>query len=172
MVKKILFLALLIFLPLAAHAAQFTASLNGEQIAAGQSFTLELSLSGASARNDPDLSVLQRDFTIIGEGQTSNTSIINGTVSSSTGWELSLIPKHQGTLVIPPVAIETDQGVLRTQSLNLDDVAGQATPAAQTSSSVNLTAAAAVADPYKSQPVRYTVTILARANVTDLPWKI
>ena len=105
MVKRILLILTFCLLPAAARAAEFTATVDSNQVQAGQPFTLDLTLSGAQAKSDPDLSALKRDFIVAGEGKTSNTSIINGSVTSSVGWELSLIAKGQGRIVVPrPVA--------------------------------------------------------------------
>ena len=88
MVKKTLIttLILALFMPSLVWAAEFTASVNRSQVAVGESFTLKLELSGASAKSKPAVSGLKKYFDVTGRGQSSNTVIINGDVSSSTSW--------------------------------------------------------------------------------------
>jgi hypothetical protein len=186
MVKKsLVLLSLLALTPGAAFAAQFTASAESQRVEAGEPFLFDLTLSGAQAKAAPDTSALQRDFIIDSEGQSSNTSIVNGTVTSSIGWELALIPKHEGTLTVPPISIDTDSGTLTTQPVDIVATTAAGTPAPQQQAQpdedddratapepkihpATVLAAVNLETPYKNQPIRYTVTVIARAGVTDI----
>ena len=73
MMKKIfVVLAFLTFWPAAAFAASFTATVDSTSAAVGQPVTLQLTLSGASAKDAPDTSVLTPSFNVVSQGQTTN----------------------------------------------------------------------------------------------------
>lgn len=183
--KKIFITALfLALLATPAFAADFTATVESNDVAAGEGFTLQLNLSGTDAKSDPDIGALQQSFDVVSEGHSSNTSIINGKVSSSVGWELTLISKKEGNVEIPAIPIDTDAGTLKTQpiALKVEGATAQnnAQPGTQTNSPANspavahaparnisMSAKAAQTDPYQNQPISFTVTITARANIEN-----
>ena len=94
----------------AAAAASFTAGVDRATVAEGEGFTLHLSLSGTGATESPDLSPLKQAFTIVSQGRSSQTTIINGQVSSSIDWAVTLIPLKRGKTMIPAISLATDAG--------------------------------------------------------------
>ncbi len=181
MMKKIsIILAFACLWPGAAFAASFTATVDNTAAAVGQPVTLQLTLSGASAKSAPDISVLSPSFNVVAQGQTSNMSYVNGQMSSSVGWQYALLPKKAGTVVIPPLSVETDGGVLKTESITLDVSASSAPPAvtgqqgygggssANTGNHVFVEAGASSDDPYQDQPVTYTVRLTSAVSMTDI----
>jgi hypothetical protein len=175
--RFILTLALLIF-PLAAFAASFTATVDSPDAATGESVSLQLTLTGAQPKGNPDTQVLAKDFDIAGQSQTSETSIINGMMSSNLGWQLTLLPKHDGHLTIPPVSIDTSSGSLATQPVALD-IGGPATSASgkaqgttqnhfSRTAPVTVTASVDTNTPYQNQPVIYTIRVVAHADLSNL----
>jgi hypothetical protein len=173
MTKKLCLLAFLLLAPLPVFAASFTATVDSTHVTAGEGFSLQLSLSGADAKGNPDLSTLKQSFDIVGQAQTSNTSIINGHMSSSTGWQLALIPKQTGHVTVPPVAVDTDNGRLSTQPITLD--VGDATPQQSSQGApihagrdVTISATTNLPNPYQDQPIIYTVRIVAHDSISDL----
>ncbi len=154
-----------------AFAASFEASVDRNEIAAGQSFTLMLSLSNASAKSAPDFSVLEKDFTIVSRGQSTQTSIINGSVSSSINWQLTMIAPKVGKYKIPPVSIDTDAGTLKSKEIKIT-VSKTASLSSQLGKQ-QIKAISVVADiskktPYQNEPVLYTVKLIAARNVADV----
>jgi len=121
MVRKTLIVTILftLLMPGLAWAAEFTASVNRNRVAVGESFSLKLELSGASANSKPAVSGLKRYFDVTGRGQSSNTVIINGDVSNSTSWTYTLTPKKEGEITIPPVSIETSDGEVSSQAITV-----------------------------------------------------
>lgn len=57
----------------------------------------------------PDFSVLEKDFDIIAQNRRSNLQSINGRFSYELSWQLTLMPKRAGVLVIPPVRFDNDE---------------------------------------------------------------
>lgn len=93
--------------PLLANA-DFTASVNSTVIASHE--TLELTLRTDVNNNAaPDLSPLEWSFDVLGTRQQSQTSIINGNREYARNWVITLVPKQQGTLIIPPIKLGDQQ---------------------------------------------------------------
>ena len=107
----LLFSALLI--PVLAKAS-VTATVDRSAINEGETFTLNLSVSGGNS-SQPDLSVLHKDFDVLGTGQNSSIQIINGSVQSHHSWSITLSPQHTGTLTIPPITVGSE----RSQALTI-----------------------------------------------------
>lgn len=112
-----LFQALIIFLSLALSLpvqAGVTARLSSPQTSLDQPVTLSLESEGEVEQN-PDLSVLEKDFEILGRATQQSISFINGQMSSKRSLVLTLLPKHTGSLVIPPIPF----GKQATEALSL-----------------------------------------------------
>jgi hypothetical protein len=171
-IKRLVLLLAFWSLPAAsALAASFVASVNSDHVSAGKSFTLQLMLSGANATSDPDISALKQAFTIVSEAQSSKTSLINGAARSSVGWQLAMIPRREGRLVIPAVTVETSAGPLQTAPTTLDVGPGSAPASSQTGpdgSLVAVTAKASTTTPYQNQSIEFTVRCVVRGNITDV----
>lgn len=156
-----------IFFPIASFAAEFIASLDHNQINVGDSFTLQLKLSDASPEGYPDTSELKKDFTILGKQQLSNTTIINGNVSSSTSWQYRLAPKKEGKYTIPPIKIESSEGVLTSQPISLSVGKGSG-PSTNPDKSITFSASVNKRTPYKNEPIIYTVRFTSQENLVNI----
>jgi len=95
-------------------AAEVSASLNQYIVPFGQSVELSIEAKGG-VDGDPDINPLKQDFDILSQNQSSNFSMINGSISRSKTWTYSLMPKHEGTLQIPDIQV----GDIRTKALML-----------------------------------------------------
>lgn len=84
-----------------AHGA-VTATLDANQVGAGESVRLTLQYEGQT-REQPDLTPLQQDFDILSTSRSNNMQIINGTVSSHTETQAVLSPKHAGQVSVPQI---------------------------------------------------------------------
>ena len=93
--------------------AQLSATVDRDQIALDETLTLTISKDGVSSIDAADLQPLENDFRILGQSQSSNAQISNGSVSSSFTLNLVLAPKRAGKLEIPPLSV----GKERTDSL-------------------------------------------------------
>ncbi len=92
-----------LLMPLLANAA-FTASVNKTVIASHE--TLELTLhTDVNSSDVPDLSPLEWSFDVLGTRQQSKTNNINGKWEYARDWVITLTPKQQGTLIIPPIKL-------------------------------------------------------------------
>lgn len=116
--------------PLTANAA-FTASVNRTSLASHE--TVELTLrTDESSGAAPDLTPLEWNFDILGTRQKSQTSIINGKRTYSRDWVVTLAPKQQGAVIIPPITLGDQQSepiTLTVSDQKADDSAGDTGPA-------------------------------------------
>lgn len=160
-----LVIAFCIFISSAALAAgTFTATVDRTEVPAGESVTLDLSVSGADPKGAPDLSPLDNDFTVVSQGQTSQTNIVNGQVTSSTGWDVVLIPKKEGGLTIPALTVDTDQGSLTSDPLKID-VGNPAAAQTEHNDALNVEAKVSKQDLYQNEPVLLTIRLIAHKTI-------
>lgn len=156
--------------PLALFSGEFTARVNRNQVPLGESFTLSLTLTDVSAKESPSTSALKNTFIIHSQNQSSNTIITNGTMSSSTTWQYTLIPQKDGTLRIPSIKVETREGTLASNPIDIK-VAKRTESSGSNSledSGMVLTARVTKTKPYKNEPIAYTVTLVSKQNLANL----
>jgi hypothetical protein len=92
-------------------------------------------------------------------------------VNDSVAWQLMLLPRLEGRLVIPALTVDTDSGVLRTAPVTLQVDHGVTPTASQVSangSMISVTASASTTTPYQNQSLDYTVRCVVRGHVTDV----
>ncbi|MDH3537148.1 MAG: BatD family protein, partial [Gammaproteobacteria bacterium] len=83
-------------------AAAVDVTIDRNPVQVNESFQLVFSLDQNPDR-DPDFSVLQQHFLILGNNRSSSISIINGEYQRSVKWTLHLMPKQIGEFVIPAI---------------------------------------------------------------------
>lgn len=162
------FIFFCLFITSFAFSGEFTASVNRNQLALGESLTLILTLKEASTRTAPSLTNLGKAFTIISQQQSSNTVFINGKTSSTLTWRITILPQKEGDLKIPEITIDTSEGFLFT-----DEIAIHVTKKATNSTSYdaeNITVKTHVshAQPYKNQPFLYTAELSSRVDMMNI----
>lgn len=84
------------------------ASVDRQRVEQNESFSLELVVD-STADMAPDLSVLDEDFVIGATRRLSNTNIINGQITRSMTWTISLMARRSGEITIPPITIGNEQ---------------------------------------------------------------
>jgi hypothetical protein len=96
--------------------AGVVARLSATSTSQEQPIRLTLETQGEQSDDSPDLSVLEPDFEILSRATQQSVSIINGSFSSKRSLILTLLPKRQGTLTIPPIPVGDQQ----TEPLTLE----------------------------------------------------
>lgn len=144
-------LALLLTWPLSALAAT-RAWLEQTQVALGQAVTLNVETDAVSAT--PDLTPLMRDFEVEGQSDSRSVQLVNGRMSSTTTFSLTLRPRRAGTLAIPALQV----GNARTAPLVLQ-VSATATAQAASNGLVFVETELDDASPYVQQSVGVTVRL-------------
>jgi len=168
-IRYIMAVLCLCILPQWAMADSATASLDRSITSWGESVILQIRVDG-SADKDPDLSVLSHDFEILSQSQSSNYSLVNGSMSRSKSWSINLMPKRQGSLTIPVISL----GNLSTQPLSLQVLAQQQSQASSVQDKdIYLEVSASPQDVYAQAQVLLTVKLfravnLAQAQLTEV----
>ena len=87
-----------------ARAANFTASLDREAIALGETATLSLTFEGAQPNNVPTPSI--PGLQIANSGTSQNVSFVNGAMSSTVTVNFSITPQRSGEFIIPAMTAD------------------------------------------------------------------
>ena len=165
---KTLYLFLSVFLWLNLSSAFAAPSLEAivetSRLMLGETLTLKLVLSDATAVDQPDLTRLDNLFEVSGSQQFHSTQIINGRMSSQVVWQYTLEPQKTGRLTIPALIMKTSAGNLRTQAVNI--VVTQ-TPVKRRDG-IRLEAIVSNPKPYLHQPILYTLRLYHRGKLRDL----
>jgi len=83
--------------------AQVEARLDRSEITVNDSFQLIISLTETDVA--PNLDALEQDFEILGHSSSTQISIVNGKQEQQTDLIFRLMPKHEGTLVVPSLKV-------------------------------------------------------------------
>ncbi|MGE0634637.1 MAG: BatD family protein, partial [Pseudobdellovibrionaceae bacterium] len=167
MVKKTFFIVLsAFFLNLISTtllgAADLTASVSSTQVELNDRFSLYLTLKDSSAKEAPDISALKEHFLIHSQHKSTNTTVVNGKVSSNITWKLSLTPKVEGQVQIPPMSINTADGVLSTQPILLNVTKGGDRQSSEDRMGLNMFVKTSSAAPYQNEPIIYTALLTSK----------
>jgi len=95
---------ILFFLLLLPAQANVEAVADRTVLSINESLTLEI-IQTKSKNGSPDLSNLEKDFSILSQNQSQQYNIINGKSSSNRTWTITLIPKRSGEIIIPAISI-------------------------------------------------------------------
>ncbi len=147
--------------PLPAWAA-LQAYVDRNPVAEDESFTLTLE-SSSDVDSSPDLSPLRRDFDVEGQSKSSSLSIINGSVSRKTQWQISLMAKHSGQLQIPAISVGSEQ----TQALTVTVTPASQAQAAPGGGDLFLEVKVSPRSAYVQQQVIYTVRLYRAVNLAN-----
>ncbi|MDB2414767.1 BatD family protein [Rickettsiales bacterium] len=164
---KLIYIFIIALMPSLTFAASFTATVDRNVLAYGENISLQLSLEGASEESQPDSVDLSNNFNINSTGRGSNISIINGKMSKTSTWSYNISPKKQGSLTIPPIAIQTDEGLLKTQPITIQVKSASSLPSKAPSEAVTIDASMNKRNPYVNETLIYTITIRSRETLAN-----
>ena len=86
-----------------------SASVDRTLIEQGDILQLTLTANFQTTTRGPDLSLLRQDFDVLGSQASSQLRVINGQFTATTSWDIQMIPKRLGTLIIPAFQVEQAQ---------------------------------------------------------------
>ncbi|WP_105168724.1 BatD family protein [Pseudoalteromonas sp. T1lg23B] len=92
---------LLLFLRPSLAIDNLTASVDKNPVLVGEYFTLTIEADGKVSGEQPDTSALSQQFVTSPVSVGSRTSIINGSMSSQTTWQMRMMARKPGTFTIP-----------------------------------------------------------------------
>jgi len=84
--------------------ASVTAHVDRLNISEGETVNLSIKVTGDDS-GDPKTAPLQKDFEILSNNHSSSFSIVNGSSSSKSVYQLMLRPRHAGSLTIPAIRV-------------------------------------------------------------------
>jgi len=105
--SKFILMLTLVLTPVAIQAIEIEALTDRTRVGLEESFALELRANG-SVNGDPDLSVLEKDFELLGRTQSSQVQIVNSDIRRITTWTLSLLARSAGRKTIPAICVDDD----------------------------------------------------------------
>jgi hypothetical protein len=123
--------ALLSWLPSMVLGASFTATLDRDTVAVGETATLSMKFEGGQPKQMPALPSLP-NLQVVAGGTSRNISIVNGQFSSIYSEDFALTPTQPGEYTIPPLRAEVGGQILTAPALKLTAVkpsASASTPA-------------------------------------------
>ena len=154
----------LLLIPFIAMAGDFTGLVNRNPTNMGEGFTLSLTLTNSQPKGAPSLEAVRELFIIHSQQQSYSTIMQNGKTTISTIWHLTLIPQKPGKLIIPPISIATDKGILSTDPIVLQVLAEHA----KDEQDVSLVTTVSSNKPYKNETILYTVRLVSPHNLNNI----
>jgi len=162
MVKKYLIAVLLWFGFGLAQATEITAYLTPKKVPLNESFQLVFEAKG-DLDDEPDWQPLEKNFEIISNSRSQQISIINGSSSRSVRWQLTLMAKRTGLLMVPSIAFGHDDSP--AQVVEVSKPSQQ--QAGTTNSNVFVELVADKKQVYLQQQVLLTVKLWRRINLSS-----
>ncbi|MBY6189181.1 BatD family protein [Microbulbifer agarilyticus] len=92
---------LLLTIACVANAQDLTASVDRNELAINETFTLTLRYSGKQSGGQPDFNLLEQDFEVLSRQQSNQYRVINGRAESFVEWTVILAPLKEGKLFVP-----------------------------------------------------------------------
>ncbi|MBX9409566.1 BatD family protein [Pseudomonas baetica] len=115
-----------------AHAAELTASVDRSRLNSGETVELTLETSDVTQFGKPDLTPLEPLFEVRGTRQVNQLNTLNGDNRATTRWIITLLPKENGSVVIPalqmgdvqsqPISVQVVESDTREDKKSLDPV--------------------------------------------------
>lgn len=88
--------------------AKLTQSIDRTEIHAGETFLLTLQVDEDTGE-EPDLSLIPKEFTIVSNSQYQQMSYVNGRSSVIKGWKIKLSTLVTGKIIIPSITVGNEQ---------------------------------------------------------------
>ena len=88
-----------------AHAAELTASVDRSRLNSGETVELTLETNDVTQFGKPDLTPLEPLFEVRGTRQVNQLNTLNGDNRATTRWIITLLPKENGSVLIPPLQL-------------------------------------------------------------------
>ena len=115
-----------------AQAVELTASVDRSRLNSGETVELTLETSDVTQFGKPDLTPLEPLFEVRGTRQVNQLNTLNGDNRATTRWIITLLPKENGSVVIPPlqlgdvqsqpITVQVVESDTREEKNNLDPV--------------------------------------------------
>ncbi|MDA3806788.1 MAG: BatD family protein [Thiomicrorhabdus sp.] len=104
--RKGLLFVLLLASPILAWAQTLTVLTDRQTVELGDVISLTIQTDFQTSGKQLDLTVLEDQFQVLGKQQSNNIEFINGSFNSRTRWQIQMVAKQVGALIIPSLQIE------------------------------------------------------------------
>jgi len=164
--KRYLLIILLYCLSYQSAFAAIHTQVNPATVNLGETFRLTFMMEDAQSSGLPDLTVLKRDFIIMGTERSMVYTIINGQARSVDQWSVLLKPKKTGVIPIPAIEIGQQQSSATSVEVTNEAsiTANVNDPMVTPDNEVMLKTDVSVAQPFINQQVIYTVKLYTYNN--------
>lgn len=140
--------------------AEIKVSADRNPVSLNESFNLTFDVTGSSG-DDPDFTPLEQYFQILSTSQNSYYNMVNGQISSSKQWTLTLIPGEAGTILIPPIKFGNDS----SPAVEIEVKELSASADGNKDAYVFLEATVSTRNPYVQAQVLYTLKLYRSVGI-------
>ncbi len=163
MTQLCLSLGLLFVLVSSAQAViNIQASVDRNPVSINESFQI-IFTANDSPDDDPDFSVLNKDFEVLNQSHSSKSSWINGQSSKIIEWTLTVMARHTGSLIIPPVRFGDDVSQAATVLVTQADQQR----AIEADKDIFLEVEVTPQTPYVQSQILYTLRLYRRVQISQ-----
>lgn len=156
---RILFIFALLSGSVLAEAASIQVQLKPAQPSLDEAFQLVFSASG-NTDGTPDFSPLDKDFEILSQSQSSQSSWVNGKSSQTISWILNVMARRAGQLTVPEIEFGKDRSIAKQIEVKQQAAAAGSRP------DLFLEVTVDSKTPYVQTQVIYTWRIYTRVNLS------
>lgn len=160
---RIVSMLLLMLITHTSWAVTLDVTLDSAEIAAGDTVNLTVTVDEQAFGEAPDFTPLKQDFEIISNRQNSQFSMNNGQITSTSSWILTLLPKREGFLAIPPLQYGNDT----SKPLKLHVTTRRKVESANSNEVIFMDAQVDKSDVYVQEQVIYTVRLYRRIDLHE-----
>ena len=153
--------SLLSSLPCFASGTEAVATVSNTVVSQNDVFQLTISVDDNVSQSDIDLLPLEQDFIYSTPTVSSSTSIINGKITKSTAWQLTLQPRNLGTFIIPSIQV----GDLETLPISIQVVPDDAKQ--EIEQQIKIKGTVSNKTPYIGESFVYSLELMIGARVNS-----
>ena len=143
-------------------AVEIVTSVDRNPVQLNESFQITFSAQD-SPDDDPDFSPLRKDFDILNQSQSTQSSWVNGKSSKTVQWILQVMAKRTGSFIIPAINFGSD----RSQPSSILVTKAGSTDVAPSGKELFLQVEVSNKQPYVQAQVIYTLKFFRRVNISQ-----
>lgn len=140
--------------------AEIKVSVDRQTIFADESF--QMYFEADNSVGEPDFSPLRQDFDILAQGQSSQTTLMNGKFTSTKKWVLDVMALRHGKLIIPPIRFGN-----QLSNASVIEIKAAGTAKKPSGDDIFLDATVLPQQPYVQQQILFTVRLFHAVNQTN-----
>ncbi|EIC27991.1 MULTISPECIES: BatD family protein [Methylomicrobium] len=144
----------------AAVAATIQATFDRNPVNIDESFQLIFN-ADAAPDGEPDFSPLEENFEVLSQSSSNSVSLINGKMTRSIRWTLTVMAKHPGRLEVPPVSFGKDASEPTVLVVNGHSANGNSS----NEEDIFIEVEATPENPYVQAQILYTVRIYTKVEI-------